>query len=109
MKLFSYDKVWKRLIRNAKICSDERMYFGAFVNYDDTPRRGKKGKVIKGGTPIKFEKYLKKLLEVCSKKRMAFIFLTAWNEWGEGAYLEPDQSVGYGYLEALKKARQKKK
>ena len=105
IKLFSYKGVWEKIVSNAKRCNDKHMYFGAFVNYDDSPRRGKKGKAIIGGSPELFEKYLKQLIEICVQKNKSFIFLTAWNEWGEGAHLEPDQKNGYSYLEAVAKAK----
>lgn len=102
--LFDYDKVWNSILRNAKKQKEKKIMFGAFVSYDDTPRRGIQGKVVKGESVDKFETYLKSLIEICNDQGKEFLFLTAWNEWGEGAYLEPDESNGFGFLEAVKRA-----
>lgn len=31
------------------------------------------------------------------------MFLNSWNEWGEGAYMEPDLKYGKGKIRALNK------
>lgn len=100
---YDYDKVWNNLLKNARNCHDRRLYYGAFVDYDDSPRRGNRGKVILGATPQKFSIYLTELINICIQQKKKYIFLTAWNEWGEGAYLEPDLMHDYRYLCAVKK------
>jgi len=98
-----YDIVWLRLLRHIEGETSKRIIQGAFVDYDDSPRRGNNGsKIFKGATPEKFRYYFSQLYAEIKKQEKPYIFLTAWNEWGEGAYLEPDKKNGYGYLLAIK-------
>lgn len=101
---YSYDRVWKGILKNAKNRSDSQDWHGAFVAYDDTPRRGKQGRLVDGSSPEKFEKYLSQLIKVCREQGKEYILLTAWNEWGEGATLEPSKAYGYQYIEAVQRA-----
>lgn len=101
--IYDYDKVWKSLIKNAAIHKESNFFHGAFIGYDDSPRRGRKrSRIIVGGTPQKFSKYLKEIIQISEEQKKDYVFLTAWNEWSEGAYLEPDETHKFGYLEALK-------
>lgn len=104
LEIYDFNKSWERLIKFAEGCREDTLLFGAFVGYDDTPRRGVRGKIVKGSTPEAFAESLRKLILIANKKNKEFVFLTAWNEWGEGAYLEPDSACGFKYLEALKDA-----
>lgn len=100
---YSYDAVWKKLLKNARTRANANEWHGAFVGYDDTPRRGKQGRIVAGATPEKFGKYLAELKKICNQQGKEYILLTAWNEWGEGAKLEPDTLTRYKYLEEIQK------
>lgn len=103
VRVYDYDNCWKDILSESKK-ADEKTFLSGFVQFDDTPRRGKKGRIVKNSTPERFEFYMKKLIRLSISQKKEFLFLTAWNEWGEGAYLEPDNKLGYQYLEALKRA-----
>ena len=76
---------------------------GLIPDWDNTPRRDYKGLVYTGTAPEKFEKALGILKKKTEGRQNDFVYINAWNEWGEGAYLEPDEYRGYGYLEAIKR------
>lgn len=75
---------------------------GVMPCWDNTPRRPLRGNVFHGSTPALFYEWLS--YSIARAKRNAederLVFINAWNEWSEGAYLEPDQRFGYAYLAA---------
>lgn len=101
---FDYDEA-NQIIINRKHKKNE--YRGVFTDYDDTPRRTKWAHMYKGATPAKFQKYLEANIQKSIEEGNEFLFINAWNEWGEGAYLEPDERYGYAYLNAVKRVVQK--
>ena len=84
------------------------IYPGLFVSWDNTPRKGKKGLVITESSPQKFEKFfelLKNNNRTDESKNIYFI--NAWNEWGEGAVLEPTDKYRFEFLDAIKRIKEK--
>lgn len=72
---------------------------------DRTPRSGKNAWLYRDSSPEKFDKNVRLALECIKNKpsERKIIFLDSWNEWGEGAYMEPDIVFKHGYLDVLKK------
>ncbi len=100
--VWDYETMWKNVIE-VKPYGNLPNYPGAFVNYDDTPRRGADGTVMKNISPEIFKKYMEiQLNRSKTVFQSEYLLLDAWNEWGEGNYLEPDEEWKYAFLEALK-------
>jgi len=103
LKIFDYEESLNIMI-NASQHLKHRFIPSIFVSWDNSPRRGENGVFIINSTPEKFKNGLKRLAKSISKKfaEERIIFITAWNEWAEGNYLEPDQKYGKQFLEICK-------
>ncbi len=62
------------------------------------------GPVMINNTPYQFKKYLAKAksLTILKPPDQRIVMINAWNEWGEGSYLEPDTVSKMQYLDAIK-------
>lgn len=98
-----YDYLWKCLLNNRRNYGEKPIIKSTFVSFDNTARKLEKALITKGASPEKFEKYLQKLINLNNRKYVTdFVVINAWNEWAEGAVLEPTEQFGYGYLEAIR-------
>lgn len=105
LAVYFYDEIWENILK-ASWTND--FLPGAFVDWDNTPRN-RHGLMHIGFTIEKFQQYMTKLFERAERESKPMIFLNAWNEWAEGAFLEPDEKYGYQKLEAVKAAIEKSK
>ena len=80
---------------------------GLFFNWDNSPRKYNRGAWILQNTPENYKAWLADLIQWTHKHNKPdeqFIFVNAWNEWAEGAHLEPDTYYGYAYLQKTREA-----
>lgn len=104
-KTISYSKINNKML---SILHGQNAFRTVFVDYDDTPRRKENGIVTIGSKPYKFRRFLEKNLLLSKQEGNNYIFMNAWNEWGEGNYLEPDNKNGYCYLKSVRDVRKKR-
>ena len=104
-RVLDYDKFCEHMVNNYSFTSTQHC-LGFFVGWDNSPRIGNRVKIIfEGNTPDKVEKYFTEQYRKSILLNNDFLFINAWNEWGEGAFLDPDEKYGLGYLEAIKRGK----
>lgn len=71
-------------------------------DFDHSPRSGRRALMFRNSSPEWWKMLCKETLKIVLSKENEekLIFIKAWNEWGEGNYMEPDQKFGRGYIEA---------
>ena len=100
LKLYDYREAWGAMQRRKPAFP----YLpSVFVGWDNSPRRGSHGVIMVNNTPERFAAAVREAAEALNGRPPAqrLLFVNAWNEWAEGNYLEPDQTIGHGYLSAV--------
>jgi lipopolysaccharide biosynthesis protein len=74
--------------------------------WDNSPRRKANATIFVGDSPALYRHWLEATVRRFEppSPQENLVFVNAWNEWAEGAYLEPDRRWGRQYLEATRDA-----
>lgn len=102
--IFSYPEIVKYKENHAEN-ADYPLYKTVFPNWDSEPRKPGRGTIYAYSSPELYGRWLKTICEWTLKNHQPddrLIFINAWNEWAEGAHLEPDRKYGYAYLQATR-------
>jgi hypothetical protein len=82
---------------------DYVLYRGVMPSWDNTPRRKRRAHIVVNATSELYRTWLRGVTAqtmTLAGSKEPLIFVNAWNEWAEGAILEPDATNGHRFLEA---------
>jgi GT2 family glycosyltransferase len=71
--------------------------------WDNNARTPGNGLTYTGSTPGLYSQWLDAACRFALSSQPEgerFVFINAWNEWAEAAYIEPDRKFGYAYLQS---------
>lgn len=100
-QVFDYLDLAQRLV--AREAPPYRLHRGVMTAWDNTARRGPAAYLFRGSSPHAYESWLRASAawtEAHHPPQERLLFINAWNEWAEGAHLEPDARHGHAWLQA---------
>ena len=100
---------WRELADRAlrRPSPDYPLYPGVNPGWDNEPRRPGRGRILAHASPRRYRDWLAATIGGASQSGNAdLVFINAWNEWAEGAVLEPDRRLGHAWLHATSQALQ---
>jgi len=103
-RIFDYREVARRALAQAE--PPDGWFRCVTPGWDNSPRRESGAVILAGSTPEVYGAWLEELVRRAARSPVEeqLVFVNAWNEWAEGAFLEPDLELGRAYLEATRRA-----
>lgn len=103
-KIWCYKKFflsYVNYINNYKF--KKRIFRTIIPSWDNTPRNGKNSNLYINYSSSNFKNFLSTVIsdEMKNNEKDKVIFINSWNEWGEGANIEPDKNYGYWKLNCI--------
>ncbi|MGY4726216.1 glycoside hydrolase family 99-like domain-containing protein [Burkholderia pyrrocinia] len=101
---------WTHYLERSRSYQDTeyRLFRGVTPSWDNEARKPGRGTVFVGSTPKLYEEWLfnaaADTVQRIENPDERLVFINAWNEWAEGAHLEPDRRYGYAWLQATNNA-----
>jgi glycosyltransferase involved in cell wall biosynthesis len=98
---------WRAFLKLSEVYEDKpyTLFRSVTPSWDNTARRKNNGTIFNNSCPKLFTKSLvnafKYTIQKFDQLDKRIVFINAWNEWGEGAHLEPDQRYGYAWLQSV--------
>jgi lipopolysaccharide biosynthesis protein len=99
-----YNEFVDFLMGSYKYAEGYTRFPGVTPSWDNTARRGASAFLFKEANPTKYKEWLAFHFRnfIPPSPEENFIFINAWNEWGEGNHLEPCSKWERQYLEATR-------
>jgi len=101
---------WRCFIERSRSYADPGHVFFRGVNpgWDNEARKPGVSNIFVHASPRGYEEWLSNAMRDTvarfDKPDQRLVFINAWNEWAEGAHLEPDVRLGYAWLDATRRA-----
>ncbi|MBK5274147.1 MAG: glycoside hydrolase family 99-like domain-containing protein [Desulfuromonadales bacterium] len=103
--IYDYDNIMLGMLGKPK--PDYKLFRGVFPSWDNSARRLNDPVMFVNSSPEKYAFWLSQIARYTYQNFSGdeqFVFINAWNEWGEGCHLEPDGKYGLRHLEATRLA-----
>jgi lipopolysaccharide biosynthesis protein len=99
---------YEHMVGDAKTHAVEpfTLFRGVATSWDNEARKPGRGITFAGSQPSTYAEWLSSCcsyMEETAPASRRFVFINAWNEWAEGAHLEPDRRYGYAFLDATRR------